>query len=418
MDGNTPVASNWIDIRAKDGGTFRAYAARPARGSGPGIVILQEIFGVNANLRRVCDALAEEGYVAIAPDLFWRIEPGVDLDYSDAGRDKGLALKSRMNMELAADDVDSAAAALRRLPETAGKIGAVGYCLGGLLAFVAAARGTVDCAVSYYGVGIETRLDLAPALRVPMTLHYGTDDSHIPPAAIEATRKALADCPGVAFHPYEGCKHGFAGPDRPAFDAPNAAMAHSRTIAALKRVMGPHYNLEDLWEYHIACEFRTQDATETMRTMVPEPYVNHVPTLTGGVGHDMLKRFYKYHFVNQVPRDRKTIPISRTIGADRIVDEKIFCFTHDSPIDWLLPGVPPTGKYVEIPLVGIVTFRGDKLVNEHIYWDQASVLVQIGLLEASGLPVAGREQARKLLDPSHPSNALMTAWQTSEGKPL
>jgi carboxymethylenebutenolidase len=202
MDGNRPAASNWIDIKAKDGGTFRAYAARPARGSGPGIVVLQEIFGVNANLRRVCDTLAEEGYVAIAPDLFWRIEPGVDLDYSDAGRDKGLALKTRFDMSLAADDVDAAAAALRRLPETVGKIGAVGYCLGGLLAFVAAARGTVDCAVSYYGVGIETRLDLAPALQVPMTFHYGTDDSHVPPAAIEATRKALADRPGAAF-PWE-----------------------------------------------------------------------------------------------------------------------------------------------------------------------------------------------------------------------
>ena len=101
-----------------------------------------------------------------------------------------------------------------------------------------------------------------------------------------------------------------------------------------------------------------------------------------------------------------------------MVDEKIFCFTHDIEIDWLLPGVAPTGRYVEIPLVGIITFRGDKLVNEHIYWDQASVLVQIGLLDPTDLPVAGREQARKLADKSRPSNTLMPAWKTSEGKPL
>jgi carboxymethylenebutenolidase len=380
--------------------------------------VLQEIFGVNANLRGVCDWLAEEGYVAIAPDLFWRLEPGVDLVYSEAGRDKGLALKSKLDLDLAMDDVEAAIAALRRMPETVGKVGALGYCLGGLLAYLAAARGSVDCAVAYYGVGIEQHLDVAPRLAVPLTLHFGAGDAHVPPAAVEAIRAALSGKPTAVIHVYPECGHGFAGRDRPAYNPPNASIADSRSIAALKRMMGPHYNLEELWEYHLACEFGKQDATETMRTMVAQPYVNHVPTMTGGVGHDLLKRFYRYHFVNQVPHDRRTIPISRTIGADRIVDEKIFCFTHDSAIDWLLPGVAPTGKYVEIPLVGIITFRGDKLVNEHIYWDQASVLVQIGLLDPKGLPVAGREQAQKLLDKSRPSNTLMPAWRTSEGKPL
>lgn len=418
MDGNLHSAGSWLDIAALDGGSFRGYVARPARGSGPGIVVLQEIFGVNANLRRVCDRLAEEGYVALAPDLFWRVEPGVDLEYSAAGRDKGLALKQQMDMDLAADDVAAAVKVLRNLPGCVGRIGALGYCLGGLLAYVAAARGDVDCAVAYYGVGIENRLDLAPSVRVPVTLHFGSNDSHAPPAAVEAIHVVLADRPEAVIHLYEGCQHGFAGADRPAYDAPMASIAYSRTIAALKRVLGPHYNLEELWEQHLACEFKAQDATRTMQTMVPQPYVNHVPTLAGGFGHDMLKRFYKYHFVNQVPRDRKTIPISRTIGADRIVDEKIFCFTHDSEIDWMLPGVRPTGKYVEIPIVGIVTFRGDKLVNEHLYWDQASVLVQIGLLDPKGLPVAGVAQARKVLDPARPANELMPSWRTSEGKPL
>jgi carboxymethylenebutenolidase len=136
------------------------------------------------------------------------------------------------------------------------------------------------------------------------------------------------------------------------------------------------------------------------------------------VGHDHLKRFYKYHFVNSNPPDTKLIPVSRTIGADRVVDEMVFCFTHTCEVDWMLPGVEPTGKYVEIPVVAIVCFRGDKLYHEHIYWDQASVLVQIGKLEPDGLPVAGAEVTQKLLDESLPSNELMSRWVSSEGEPI
>jgi carboxymethylenebutenolidase len=177
-------------------------------------------------------------------------------------------------------------------------------------------------------------------------------------------------------------------------------------------------DLSALWEAHCRHEFGERDVDATMKTMVPEPYVNHIPTMTGGVGHDQLKRFYTHHFVNSNPEDTKLIPISRTVGKDRVVDEMLFCFTHTREIDWMLPGVAPTGKYVEIPLVAIVCFRGDKLYNEHIYWDQASVLVQIGKLDPTGLPVAGIETARKLVDKTLPSNSLMAAWTTSEGKPV
>jgi carboxymethylenebutenolidase len=150
--------------------------------------------------------------------------------------------------------------------------------------------------------------------------------------------------------------------------------------------------------------------------MVAEPYVNHIPTMTGGVGYKDLSRFYQHHFVNGNPKDTKLIPISRTIGADRLVDEMLFCFTHDVEIDWMLPGVKPTGKYVEVPLIAVVGFRGDKLYHEHIYWDQASVLVQIGLLDPKGLPVSGAEQAKKLLDEKLPSNTLMARWAESAPK--
>jgi carboxymethylenebutenolidase len=177
-------------------------------------------------------------------------------------------------------------------------------------------------------------------------------------------------------------------------------------------------DLVALWEAHCRYEFETRDVDATMATMVPEPYVNHVPTLTGGVGHHQLKRFYKYHFIGGNPADTELRPVSRTVGEDQIVDEMIFSFTHTSEIDWMLPGVAPTGRRVEVPLVAIVRFSDGKVAHEHIYWDQASVLVQVGLLDPAGLPVAGMETAQKVLDNTVPSNRLMARWAQSEGKPV
>ncbi len=154
-------------------------------------------------------------------------------------------------------------------------------------------------------------------------------------------------------------------------------------------------------------EFATHNTEDTLATMVDDAYVNHIPVLTGGVGKDALREFYSKRFIPQMPPDTEVTPVSRTIGTDQLVDEMIFKFTHTVRMDWMLPGVAPTGKRVEIPLVAIVRFRGDKLAHEHIYWDQASVLVQLGLLDPATLPVAGIETTRKVLDNSLPSNALM-----------
>ena len=180
----------------------------------------------------------------------------------------------------------------------------------------------------------------------------------------------------------------------------------------------PDHDLVALWEAHIRTEFETRDVDATMATMVDQPYVNHIPTMAGGVGHDELKRFYKYHFIGANPPDTAITLVSRTVGADSLVDEVVFSFTHTSEIDWMLPGIAPTGRKVEVPLVAIVRFRDGRLVHEHIYWDQASVLVQIGRLDPSGLPVAGVETARKALDPTRASNTLLANWRSSEGKPL
>ncbi len=167
------------------------------------------------------------------------------------------------------------------------------------------------------------------------------------------------------------------------------------------------HDLVTLWEAHCGYEFVTRDVDATMATMVAEPYVNHIPTMTGGVGHEALKHFYANHFIGVNPPDFAMTPVSRTVGTDRVVDEFVLRFTHTTEIDWMLPGVAPTGRKVEIPMIAIVQFQDGKLAHEHIYWDQASVLVQIGLLDPKGLPVTGAEQAHKVIDKSLPSNALM-----------
>jgi carboxymethylenebutenolidase len=166
-------------------------------------------------------------------------------------------------------------------------------------------------------------------------------------------------------------------------------------------------HLSELWEEHVRHEFSTRSHEDTLSTMVDDAYVNHIPVLTGGSGHDQLREFYSKRFIPQMPPDTEMTPVSRTIGENQLVDEMIFKFTHTIPMDWMLPGIPPTGKRVEVPLVAIVRFKNGKLAHEHIYWDQASVLVQIGMLDPANLPVAGVETARKVLNPSLSANELM-----------
>jgi len=172
--------------------------------------------------------------------------------------------------------------------------------------------------------------------------------------------------------------------------------------------------LAQLWEEHVQYEFSTRNTEDTLATMVEDAYVNHIPVLTGGIGRDELREFYSKRFIPQMPPDTEMTPVSRTIGEDQLVDEMVFKFTHSIPMDWMLPGIPATGKRVEVPLVAIVRFREGKLAHEHIYWDQASVLVQLGLIDPAKLPVAGVESARKVLDPSLPANALMSSADRSQ----
>ncbi|MDZ4876751.1 MAG: hypothetical protein CLLPBCKN_006186 [Chroococcidiopsis cubana SAG 39.79] len=165
--------------------------------------------------------------------------------------------------------------------------------------------------------------------------------------------------------------------------------------------------LQELWEEHLRHEFDTHNLEDTLATMVEDAYVNGIPVMTGGVGKPAVREFYSKYFIPQVPPDIELTQISRTIGTDRLVDEMLVKFTHTIQMDWMLPDIAPTLKRVEVALVVIVQFRDGKLAHEHLYWDQASVLVQLGLLDPSTLPVVGVDSARKVLDPSLPSNALI-----------
>ncbi|MDP9607411.1 UNVERIFIED_ORG: carboxymethylenebutenolidase [Variovorax paradoxus] len=398
-----------VRIQATDGsGSFSGYLAVPRSGTGPGLVLAQEIFGVNATMREVADYYAEEGYVVLVPDLFWRQEPGVQLGYSPEDWQRAFALYQGFDEAKGMEDMQASITALRQRPEVQdAKVGVLGFCLGGKLAYLSACRTDADVAVGYYGVGIDAALDEADNIKRPLTLHIAELDKFCPPEARERIVAALKGRPSVSLHVYPGMDHAFARIGGEHFHKPSALMAHERSIATLKGAIGPHYDLPALWDKHCEYEFGTRNVDDTMSTMVAEPYVNHIPTMTGGVGYKALHAFYTNHFVNSNPPDTSLVPISRTVGATQVVDEMLFCFTHTTEIPWMLPGVAPTGKRVEIPLLAVIKFRGDKLYHEHIYWDQASVLVQVGLLDAKLLPVAGIETARKLLDETLPSNTLM-----------
>jgi len=223
---------------------------------------------------------------------------------------------------------------------------------------------------------------------------------------------------------YPAVEPGFAEQDLPEYDKVAGRLSWTRSLGAVRKGFKTEVDLEPVWDEHVELEFATKNAAATMSTMVQQPYVNHIPTLTGGIGKRDLYIFYRDFFIPNNPPSLNMRLVSRTIGVDRIVDEMIISFRHTQEIPWMLPGVPPTNKKVEVALVSVVAMRGKKLCHEHIYWDQASVLVQIGLLDpklvpndmkAKGLkqlPVVGAEAARKVADEdSVPSNDLLPKWK-------
>lgn len=405
-----------ISIATANGQVMPAYLVEPKVTPAPGLVLMQEIFGVNRTMRDLADRYARKGFVVVCPDLFWREEPGIELDDRvEADLNRAFTLYEKLDEAKAVDDCGAAVAYLRNLQSCTGAVGAVGFCLGGKLAYLAAARHDLDCSVGYYGVGIENALDEASNINCPVVLHVAGDDPFCPPPTQARLHTAFDANERVTIHDYAGQSHAFARVGGEHYNAAAAELADLRSLdflrdhlwRASRGATQAGTDFAALWEEHVKYEFETRDHTDTLLTMVDDAYVNHIPTLTGGVGKAQLEEFYSKRFIPQMPPDTEMTPVSRTIGADRLVDEMIFKFTHTIEMDWMLPGIKPTGKPVEIPLVAIVHFRDNKLAHEHIYWDQASVLVQLGLLDADSLPVAGVETAHKVLDNSIASNALI-----------
>ncbi len=222
------------------GGAFSAYVARPKTARAPAVVVIQEIFGVNAVMREVCDQLAATcGYLAVCPDLFWRLEPDVDItDQSQAEWDKALALMGRFDVDQGVEDIRATLDHVRADPGCSGKAGAVGYCLGGRLAFLTATRTDCDASVGYYGVGIENYLGEAERLAQPLMLHIAEEDGFVPKAAQKRIVSTLKDHPQVTLHTYPGRDHAFARPSGAHFHQADAGLANDRTVAFFKKHLG------------------------------------------------------------------------------------------------------------------------------------------------------------------------------------
>jgi len=233
------MSSSTISIPSHDGKTFDGYLSLPPAGRGPGLVLIQEIWGVNAHIRSVADSYALDGYVVLAPDVFWRQEPGVDLTYDEAGSKRAYQLMQGLDGPAAVKDLVSTAQALRARTEVSGKIGVVGFCMGGRLAYQLASTGAVDAAVCYYGGGIQNALDAAPRVQVPILFHYAALDAHIPPAAVDAVKGAFAGRANAQFHVYEGADHGFNCWGRAMYKQSAAALARGRTLEWLSAHVSP-----------------------------------------------------------------------------------------------------------------------------------------------------------------------------------
>ncbi len=220
-------------------GSFSAYVARPAMAKAPAVVVIQEIFGVNAVMREITDGLAAQGYLAICPDLFWRIEPGVDItDKSEAEWKKAFELFNAFDADKGAEDIAATIDAIRADPGCTGKVGSVGFCLGGKMAFLTAARTDCDASVSYYGVGIEGLTGEAEKIQRPLMLHIAEEDQFVPKPAQEIIVQALKNHPQVTIHTYAGRDHAFARPGGEHYDEADAKLAGGRTLAFFAEHLG------------------------------------------------------------------------------------------------------------------------------------------------------------------------------------
>lgn len=224
-----------IEVKSRDGRAFAAYLARPTTAQSPGIILLPEVFNTNPHIRSVCDGYAEDGFLVIAPDVYWRQEAGCYLPYTDEGRAKAQALRAELDTDQFAMDLEDTVSALRSREDCTGKIGVMGFCLGGKFTYLSSVRHAIDAAVSYYGVQIDQHLDEAAHLKCPLLMHFAETDPHVPADAVEAITNKLGDDHRVEIHIYPGTEHGFNRYGYPPHNEAQAAIARERTLAHLRQ---------------------------------------------------------------------------------------------------------------------------------------------------------------------------------------
>jgi len=228
-----------VTVRAADGGSFSGYLATPKSGKGPGVVVIQEIFGVNAVMRQITDGLAGQGFTAFCPDLFWRFKPGIQItDKTEAEWKMAVGYFQRFNVDKGVEDLKASLAELRNHPACNGKAGAVGFCLGGKLAYLMATRTDVDCSVSYYGVGIQDALGEAKDIKTSLLLHIAGKDEFVPPPAQEKIHAGLKSNSHVTMYDYPNCGHAFARPGGAHWDQTAADQAGKRSLEFFHRHLG------------------------------------------------------------------------------------------------------------------------------------------------------------------------------------
>ena len=226
-----------IRITAADGGAFAGYLALPSRVPGPGLIVLPEVFNTNAHIRSVADGYAAEGFVALAPDVYWRQEAGSYLPYTDEGRAKAQSLRARLDTNQFTRDLGDTIVALRARSECTGKVGVMGFCLGGKFAYLASTRLPIEAAVSYYGVQIDEHLDETDRLKCPIMMHFAESDPHVPASTVAAIQARMGGSNGVSIHIYPGTEHGFNRQGYPPYNEAAAAQARQRTIAHFHRLL-------------------------------------------------------------------------------------------------------------------------------------------------------------------------------------
>jgi carboxymethylenebutenolidase len=236
MNGVFKMAVETIKIKTSDHKEYDGFISRPEKGNGAGTLLIQEIFGVNEHIRDVAELYAQAGYTILAPDFFWRTNPGIQLGYGDAELKKGIEIAQKLDWDKATQDLIDAVETLRKQPGV-NKIGAVGYCMGGTFAYGLACRNAVDAAVSYYGGGIDQRLADAPKIKIPLLMHFASDDEYIPATALQKIKQALAHAKPKIYI-YNGVHHGFNCDQRASYDRKSAMLAFARSLEFFNRNLG------------------------------------------------------------------------------------------------------------------------------------------------------------------------------------